>query len=173
MNTGWNDQGRWVIRRNPGRKGDVVDLLALMDILAVPVVCGAGDLSPVSNFSLKPIRVQVFGSSPATEALVAEQLRRYGRYQNQRVPRQFRVRAIRRKRELTRDSEYTPEFGNYPRGMQAVDVKLTREDEEQIQRLQEYGLAVDAEDAIRSGVVTWFLKNRANLSPLGMREYVG
>ena len=50
MNTGWDDRGRWDIRRNTGPQGDYVDLLALTDVLAVPIVCGSGDVTGISNF---------------------------------------------------------------------------------------------------------------------------
>jgi uncharacterized protein len=38
MNTEWDSTGRFWIMRNTGRKGDFVDLLALFDTLAVPIV---------------------------------------------------------------------------------------------------------------------------------------
>ena len=46
-------------RARPRKPGDHVDLLALIDVLAVPNVCGA-DIMRTSNFSLKPVRLTVF-----------------------------------------------------------------------------------------------------------------
>src|SRR5690625_1542317 len=56
MNTGWDDQGNFIpnVRPNSGQKGDTVILMALMDVLAVPNVCGSGDLSNTSNFWFNP-----------------------------------------------------------------------------------------------------------------------
>ena len=59
--------GRATITRQETRPGDHVDLLALVDVLAVPNVCGA-DVMRTSNFALKPIRLTVL---EATEAEIA------------------------------------------------------------------------------------------------------
>ncbi len=45
--------GHAAMTRQNTKPGDHVDLLALMDVLAVPNVCGA-DVMRTSNFSLKP-----------------------------------------------------------------------------------------------------------------------
>jgi hypothetical protein len=50
---------RATITRRDTEPGDHVDLLALVDVLAVPNVCGA-DVMRTSNFALKPIRVTPF-----------------------------------------------------------------------------------------------------------------
>ena len=55
MCTGVDADGHAVHRRARSPKpGDHVDLLALMDVLAVPNVCGA-DVMRTSNFALKPL----------------------------------------------------------------------------------------------------------------------
>ena len=59
--------GRATITRQESRAGDYVDLLALVDVLAVPNVCGA-DVMRTSNFALKPVRLTVF---EATDAEIA------------------------------------------------------------------------------------------------------
>jgi uncharacterized protein YcgI (DUF1989 family) len=51
--------GRATITRQETKPGDHIDLLALVDVLAVPNVCGA-DVMRTSNFALKPIRLTVF-----------------------------------------------------------------------------------------------------------------
>ena len=58
--------------RQTTKPGDHVDLLALMDVLAVPNVCGA-DVMKTSNFALKPLKLTVFA---ATEADLARSRRR-------------------------------------------------------------------------------------------------
>src|SRR4029077_17596248 len=54
MHTGIDTQGRPYIARQTSKKGDSVELLALIDVLAVPNVCGA-DIMATSDFSAKPI----------------------------------------------------------------------------------------------------------------------
>src|SRR6201993_4789412 len=57
------------ITRQESRAGDYVDLLALIDVLAVTNVCGA-DVMRTSNFSLKPLRLTVFAATSADLARV-------------------------------------------------------------------------------------------------------
>ncbi|HEX4330399.1 MAG TPA: urea carboxylase-associated family protein [Burkholderiales bacterium] len=54
--------GRPQIKRQHSGPGDHVELLALIDVLAVPNVCG-NDVGRTSNFSLKPIRLMVAEAS--------------------------------------------------------------------------------------------------------------
>jgi hypothetical protein len=51
------------ITRQDTRPGDHVELLALVDTLAVPNVCGA-DVMRTSNFFLKPVKVQLLQAAP-------------------------------------------------------------------------------------------------------------
>src|SRR6202035_293933 len=57
MHTGVNDEGKLYIKRLMARKGDHVELIAHIDTLAVPNVCGA-DVFATSNFELKPLKLQ-------------------------------------------------------------------------------------------------------------------
>ncbi len=65
MHTGV-DAGRPAVhrRRTPRARGDYVELLALIDVLAVPNVCGA-DVMMTSNFELKPLKLTVFEATDA------------------------------------------------------------------------------------------------------------
>ena len=56
--------GRATITRQDTKPGDHVDLLALVDVLAVPNVCG-DDVMRTSNFALKPIKLIVFEATDA------------------------------------------------------------------------------------------------------------
>lgn len=168
MYTGWDDRGRWTIRRNNADKGDYVDLLAAMDVLAVPIVCGSGDLYPISNFFLKPLRIQVFERSSGTDRIVEEKLGIFRSYSHRSL-KDYRVQTIRTERELTADPSYKPEFVNFPLKMQEIEVELTEDDYLQVQRLKEKGLAKNDEDAIRSVVLAWHLKNRFRRSPFEVR----
>ncbi len=169
MNTGWNDIGHWTLRRNTGKKGDAVDLLALMDVLAVPIVCGSGDISGLSNFFLKPIRVQAFKSSADTEAIAEEHLDRWSGLRNQRSPDQYHVQGIKLDRELTRDPNYKPQFVNFPLKKQELEVELTADDYAQVERLKAKALVDDDEDAVRTMVMSWYVRNRSQPSPFGLK----
>ena len=63
--------GHATMTRQNTKPGDYVDLLALIDVLAVPNVCGA-DVMRTSNFSLKPIKLTVFTATDADLAAVPE-----------------------------------------------------------------------------------------------------
>jgi uncharacterized protein YcgI (DUF1989 family) len=165
MNTGWDDRGRWEIRRNSGKQGDFVDLLALMDVLAVPVVCGSGDVTGVSNYSLRPIRVQVFGASPETEQVVTDLGSRFGGLRHRATPSDFRVSQIRTERSLQKVADYEPRFVNFPLQFETFQVDLTAGDRAAIERIKAQGLADDDEDAIRTAVFSWYTANRSEPNP--------
>jgi uncharacterized protein YcgI (DUF1989 family) len=101
--------GRATITRQATEAGDHVELLALMDVLAVPNVCGA-DVMKTSNFALKPIRAIVY---EATEADLAR-VPKVPILRSQRTPKDFRNPVIKVTRELTRDPDYVPQFTNVP-----------------------------------------------------------
>jgi uncharacterized protein YcgI (DUF1989 family) len=115
--------GRAVISRHDTHPGDHVDLLALMDVLAVPNVCGA-DIMRTSNFSLKPIRLTVFQATDEELAQVPET----PVLKSQRTPRDFRQPVIKADRELRRDPGYRPEFANVPLRVEEVAVSLSEEE---------------------------------------------
>ena len=173
MNTGWDDRGRWDIRRNTGLKGDYVDLTALMDVLAVPIVCGSGDVTGISNYSLKPLRIQVFEKSTETEAAAEEHLARFGNLKNQRSPKDYRIRGIKADRKLERDPDYEPQFVNYPLQFQEVEVELTPDDRRDVERMKARGKASDDEDAIRSGAFTWYTTFNSEPNPFSNKPIMG
>ena len=119
MRTGMDADGRGFITRQTSKPGDYVDLLALMDVLAVPNVCGA-DLMRTSNFSIKPVRLSVFEATEEERASIPE----VRRLPSQRTPADFRVKRIKADRELRRDSSYVAEFTNVPIRYADVPVSL-------------------------------------------------
>jgi hypothetical protein len=173
MNTGWDDRGRWDIRRNTGKEGDYVDLLALMDVLAVPLVCGSGDITGISNFSLKPLRIEVFEASGETQQIVDQHLHRFGALRNQRSPEQYRIGDIKIDRELRGDPDYRPDFANFPLVFEEFRVALTPEDRSDVERMKSRGLADTDGEAIAAGVFTWNLFNRTEPSPFGNKSIRG
>ena len=96
MHTGVADDHMY-IKRLLARKGDYVELIAQMDVLAVPNVCGA-DIFSTSNFELKPLLVQVYEGTEEQHERWLEPAGR--RYVNQRTVDDFKVKQIRVEREL-------------------------------------------------------------------------
>ena len=84
MHTIWDES--FYPMRNVGPKGDYVDLLALMDVLAVPITCGSGDIGQISNFGFKPIQCQVFEASDYSRAVTKRYLDNCTGFVNQRDP---------------------------------------------------------------------------------------
>ena len=160
MNTEWDSIGRYFTVRNTGRKGDYVDLLAIMDTLSVPVTCGSGDVGWTSNFSFKPIRIQVYDASQETLALAENIERRNSGFRGQRTPAEFKVNKIKADRELRRNPNYVPEFVNYPITSKPIPVELSKEELAQAGQLVAAGLGKDVAEVIRIAVMLWYMKNR-------------
>jgi uncharacterized protein YcgI (DUF1989 family) len=122
MHTGVDGAGRPFIAENTAQQGDYVELLALMDLLAVPNVCGA-DVMATSSFELKPLALTVMDGVPEDWALV-EGRREMATYANQRNPDMFVNREIKADRELRRDSGYRAAFTNVPLALTTIELAL-------------------------------------------------
>jgi hypothetical protein len=120
MCTGVDQDGHAFMTRQTTKPGDHVDLLALMDVLAVPNVCGA-DVMKTSNFALKPLKLTVFAASEADLARVPGT----PKLASQRTPKDFRNFAIKSDRPLRRDPTYRPEFPNTPIRITELPVALS------------------------------------------------
>jgi uncharacterized protein YcgI (DUF1989 family) len=164
MNTEWDSTGRYWITRNTGRKGDYVDLLAMFDTLAVPIVCGSGDTQTTSNYAFKPLQVQVFERSADTERLVQQYEARYG--PTSRTLADFKVREIRTDRELRPDPNYVPEFVNFPIRTRRIAVELSPEQHAALQQLMAAGLGKTEGEALRTAFFMWYDRN---IRPLRLR----
>jgi len=160
MNTEWDSVGRYFTLRNTGRKADYVDLLATIDTLSVPAICGSGDVGWTSNFSLNPIRVQVFDASDETLARVKEIERDNTSFKGQRTPDEFKVNKIKADRELRRNPSYVLEFVNYPITNKAIQVPLRTEELAKAKQLVAVGLGKDVAEVIRIGVILWYMRNK-------------
>lgn len=160
MNTEWDSTGSNWIAKNTGRKNDYVDLLAIIDTLAVPIVCGSGDTGITSNFSFKPIRVQVYGSSNETLQLVERVERRHTGITGQRTPADFKVNKIKSDRELHRNPNYVPEFVNYPIKVRNIPVELGEADLAKAEEMVANGLAKDIGECLRVALMMWYSRNR-------------
>ena len=143
--------GRATITRQQTKPGDHVDLLALVDVLAVPNVCGA-DIMRTSNFALKPIRLSVF---EATEADIAA-TPKTPILKSQRTPKDFRNSTIKASRALERDPDYVAQFVNFPIVLEEVSVELTPEEAEMLERLRLPVYGADAGAALRDILFAWW-----------------
>jgi uncharacterized protein YcgI (DUF1989 family) len=152
MNTGVNAAGKLFIKRQRSKPGDHVELLALIDVLAVPNVCGT-DVMRTSNFSLKPVRISVRTATAAELARAPERKR----LSSQRTVADFKVKAIRAERELSRDPSYRPEFVNVPIQIKDVDVVLDASDYRLLQALKSTKIYGDTDaDVLRDIVFSWW-----------------
>ena len=152
MRTGVDSEGKLFIERQSSRPGDHIDLLALVDVLAVPNVCGA-DIMRTSNFSIKPVKLSVFQATADEMASVPA----VGSFPSQRTPADFKVKQIKIERELRRDAAYKPEFTNVPIVHQDHAITLNAEDLallKKYSRTELYG--EDEGAALRDIVFTWW-----------------
>lgn len=163
MNTRINQEGKVEYFWNTGKKGEYVDWLALMDVLAVPIICGSADVMLVSNYSFKPIQVQVFERSPETGQLADDYVKEYVCLKNQRTVDDFRLKQIKADRELRQDATYEPQFVNFPITYKEYEIELSAEDDAQVQELKKKKNwpGTDAE-VVRAAVMAWYLDNRRN-----------
>lgn len=154
MNTEVGTDGRATITRQSSRAGDYVELLALVDVLAVPNVCGA-DVMRTSNFSLKPIRLTVFAASEAELAAVPKTpiLR------SQRTPKDFRQPTIKADRELYRDTAYVPAFTNVPLRTEELAITLSAEEAAAFDAVKLPLYGDDDGAALRDLLFTWWEEN--------------
>lgn len=159
------------IHWNHAQKGDYVDFLALIDTLCVPVICG-GDLSACNNFDYAPVELCIFEASRATSELVDLIQGRFGRYQTQMTPRDFKAKEIRAQRELVIDSNYKPEFIPAPRKT-TFDVNISPEMSTCLQSLMKTGIyGASEEKALIACFLRWYTVNRVkgHIAKLSIRD---
>jgi uncharacterized protein YcgI (DUF1989 family) len=157
MHTIWDTSFRGI--RNVGPPGEYVDLLALMDVLAVPVTCGSGDIGQISNFGFKPIQVQVFEASDETRAITDDHLKRFTGFKNQRTREDFRVKEIRAERELRPTPGYEPKFRAFPLTYTETRVDFSDDEYQAIHGLIGRLGKTDAE-VVRAAFMLWYQSNR-------------
>jgi uncharacterized protein YcgI (DUF1989 family) len=143
--------GRATITRQETKAGDHVDLLALVDVLAVPNVCGA-DVMRTSNFSLKAIKLTVFEATDADMASVPK----VPVLKSQRTPKDFRNPTIKADRALTRDPAYVAQFTNVPIVLEELAVTLTAEESAALDRVRLPVYGADDGAALRDVLFTWW-----------------
>lgn len=163
MNTTWDANGNWWTERNTGRAGDYVDLLACIDTLCVPVVCGSGDVTPVSNFSLKPLDITVFGATSETLARAAAIEQQFAAPLSRTGPADYRQPQIRLEREITRDPKYQPAYGRYPLKAEELTVTVDGTTAEGLARMVKAGHGRDVSDAAVRAFMLWYQANKLSV----------
>jgi hypothetical protein len=167
MCTGVDEDGHAFMTRQTTKRGDHVDLLAMMDVLAVPNVCGA-DVMKTSNFALKPLKLTVFAATGTDLAKVPDT----PKLASQRTPKDFRNAAIKTDRPLRRDPAYQPEFPNTPIVLTELPIALDADELarfDAVKRVDIYG--ADDAAALRDLLFSWweerFLKAHAGAPAIG------
>ena len=155
MNTSVSADGGMAISRQSSKPGDHVDLLALIDVLAVPNICGA-DVMRTSNFSLKPVKLTIFKADAADLSAVPP----VKMLSSQRTPADFRIKRIKAERELRRDAAYRAEFVNVPLSLEDMEVFLEPADVAALELVRQPDLyAGDDGAALRDIVFSWWEAN--------------
>jgi uncharacterized protein len=142
---------RATMTRQNSKAGDYIDLLALIDVLAIPNVCGS-DVMRTSNFSLKPLQITVYEATDAQTSSVPK----VPILKSQRTPKDFKNSKIKTKRELRRDPRYVPDFANVPLDVESLSVPLSAEEASLLAeaKLESYG--DDDAAALRDIFFTWW-----------------
>ncbi len=102
MCVGVDKGGDSYVLRNSSKAGDYIDLYALMDVLAIPNVCG-DDLDRTNNFALKPVSIQVLSALDSDRERAAAS---YGKFEPVIAPNPEHLVAT----PLSRDPNYLPKF---------------------------------------------------------------
>lgn len=158
MCTGVDDTGRPYITRQSSKPGDYVDLIALMDVLAVPNICGS-DIMRTSNFSLKPAKVSILQAADEDLAAVPA----LPTWHTQRTVADFRQKNIKADRELRRDRSYVAEFVNVPIQTTMIEVELDEEERALLERLKRSDIYEDNGAAMRDILFSWWEEERPAL----------
>ena len=157
MHTGVDENDHPYIKRMLARPGDHVELLAQIDCLCVPNVCGA-DIFSTSNFELKPLKLQVLQATDEEQErwLLPEDRG----YRNQRTPADFKLSTIKADRELVRDESYGAEWPVYPIVKQEVEIELTDADRALVERLRADGnFGEEDGEIVRHAFFSWWIEH--------------
>jgi uncharacterized protein YcgI (DUF1989 family) len=153
---------------NGARAGDAIELLAVMDVLAVPAICGVGNLSVSGNFSYKPVRLEVFAPSAQSKAAAAQAWKTHASLKSQKLTDRFLNAAIRTQLSLEPAAGYEPQFVNFPIEWREIEVLFS--DEEYRSLWKHRGTLGDTdEEVVRTLFLHWYLDNRKKQ---GLRWYL-
>ncbi len=142
--------GATMTRQN-SKPGDYVDLLALVDVLAIPNVCGS-DVMRTSNFALRPLQLTVFEATGAEmEAVPKTPI-----LKSQRTPKDFINPTIKSDRALRADPTYTPQFSNVPIRVEDLSVRLSAQEAALLEKAKLGIYGDDDAAALRDIFFTWW-----------------
>jgi len=164
----WDSAGKYTWHSNRAvKKGDYLDLLALMDVLLVSNTCGTSDFTGLGCYWLRPIRLQIFEPSAETNSLVEEVFRSCPPLKTQWTPKDYRVkRGKDADYELKQVPGYEPKFISIPLKIETLEIELPEEDYKVVQEQKALGLRDDDEDAVRTAVMEWYLTHRTRRHPI-------
>jgi len=156
MGTRVNADGGCEVLHQQTAPGDHVELLALMDLLVVPNVCG-NDIFSTSNHSLRPLALSLSDASRDDIARVPS-LRSYA---TQRTPADFTQPVIRAERSLTRDPEYTASFPRTPVTVHEVEIALDDSEAALLAAHVRRDLHGADGEVLRDVVISWWVSSHA------------
>jgi uncharacterized protein YcgI (DUF1989 family) len=155
MATSIDPRGRRTFNWNPARRGDVIDLLAMFDVLAASCICGLGDLVGINNYGFEPIKVEVFEGSDDTRELVDRVEERWGRMEAQDKTEDIEPVPVHAARPLERDPDYEPRYLPVPEAV-GIEVELGPEERAVVEGLLRTGVyGRDEGEALRAAFMRW------------------
>ncbi|WP_420436999.1 DUF1989 domain-containing protein [Candidatus Poriferisocius sp.] len=158
MHTGVDQAGHPFIAENVAKHGDYVEIISLIDLLAVPNVCGA-DTFATSSFELKPLRLAIYEGLPEDLAQF-EGRPELVKYRSQLTTADLAAQPIKADRELYKDDSYVPNYVNYPITLTDVPVSLSPEYQTMLDELVATGeFGETDEDVLRYVFFSWWIVN--------------
>lgn len=158
LNTEWDHVGTYVTP-NTGEAGDFVDMLALMDVLAVPTIAAGANFSLSGNFSYKPIRIQILAADSLSRAQAEREWQANTGLRTQRGLDDYKLKSIRANRPLAPMGEYRPDYVNFPIEWTEIDVRFSSDELQSIWPFRGRMGATDGE-VVRTLFFHWYVENR-------------
>ena len=141
------------ILRQSTAPGDHVELLALVDVLAVPNVCG-NDIMGTSNFSLNPVRVSIeTATADGDRRRPAPAVLRHAAHAR-RLPPAGRSAPS---GACAKNPDYEPAFARTPVRLVEVPVELDETDVLRLKALHDRDRYADEGDALRDVLLSWWV----------------
>jgi hypothetical protein len=121
----------------------------------VAVICGLGDLVGINNYTVTPIKLEVYSASPDTECLVDSIEQRWGLMESQVTSADLDEVPVLATRELTADPHYVPDYRPAP-GAVTLDLELSDEEHRLLAGLIATGVYGSTEsEAVRAAFMRW------------------
>lgn len=147
-----DETGATSIVRNKSRKSDYIEFVALMDVLAVPNVCG-DDLGKSSNFWLRPLKAVVMAPrSEDTEQAMEINETAY----NSVLPPRYEAPED----PIIKDEKYIPSYPHLPIRIENTRVELNSTQREKFEQVRNYSLYGDNEGAAMRDILMSWLSER-------------